>query len=190
MSRFFLGNLVYSISSKDELFNTGDCAMLMGRISTMKRLLQTAILILVFLLFFADNGASAEKDERNQGIRAAGRPKIGLVLSGGGARGAAHIGVLEVLEEMHVPIDCIVGTSMGAIVGGLYASGMSPAEIEDTLTTIDWQSAFNDNIPREDRSFRRKRDDDQYLIKHKAGLCDDGKNVGRNDCRTAGAVVP
>jgi hypothetical protein len=133
MSRFFLGNLVYSISSKDELFNTGDCAMLMGRISTMKRLLQTAILILVFLLFFADNGASAEKDERNQGIRAAGRPKIGLVLSGGGARGAAHIGVLEVLEEMHVPIDFIVGTSMGSIVGGLYASGMSPSEINEAL---------------------------------------------------------
>src|SRR6185436_3900769 len=57
------------------------------------------------------------------------RPKIGLVLSGGGARGAAHIGVLEALEEMHVPVDCVAGTSMGSIVGGLYAAGLSPSEI-------------------------------------------------------------
>ena len=58
------------------------------------------------------------------------RPRIGLVLSGGGARGAAHIGVLKVLEENHVPIDAIAGTSMGAVVGGLYASGLSAADIE------------------------------------------------------------
>src|SRR5512133_1479491 len=61
---------------------------------------------------------------------AQGRPKIGLVLSGGGARGAAHVGVLKVLEELRVPVDVITGTSMGAIVGGFYAAGSSPAEIE------------------------------------------------------------
>jgi NTE family protein len=102
------------------------------------------------------------------------RRKIGLVLSGGGARGAAHIGVIKVLEELRVPIDCIAGTSMGAIVGGLYASGMSIAELEKTLTRVDWSDAFLDDIPREDRSFRRKRDDDLYLLKAKAGLRDDG----------------
>jgi NTE family protein len=105
---------------------------------------------------------------------AADRPKIGLVLSGGGARGAAHIGVLKVLEELRVPIDFIAGTSMGSIVGGLYASGMSPDEIEKTLTSVDWDDTFRDEPRREDRSFRRKQDDTLYLIKNKPGF-NDGK---------------
>jgi len=100
------------------------------------------------------------------------RPKIGLVLSGGGARGAAHIGVIKVLEEMRIPIDYIGGTSMGSIVGGLYASGMSIAELENTVTSVDWEDAFSDLIPREDRSFRRKTDDKTYLVKGKPGLSD------------------
>ncbi len=98
------------------------------------------------------------------------RPKIGLALSGGGARGAAHIGVLKVLEEHRIPVDYIAGTSMGALVGALYASGMSPEELETLISQIDWLDAFTDRIPREDRSFRRKRDDDLYLVKHKPGL--------------------
>ena len=98
------------------------------------------------------------------------RPKIGLALSGGGARGAAHVGVLEVLEKYHVPVDFIAGTSMGSIVGGLYASGMSPDELESMIATIDWTDAFSDRIPRRDRSFRRKRDDDLYLVKSKPGI--------------------
>ena len=98
------------------------------------------------------------------------RPKVGLVLSGGGARGAAHVGVIKVLEELRVPIDFIAGTSMGAIVGGLYATGMSGAEIEAVMTTLDWADAFRDQIDREDRSFRRKRDDDLYLVKARAGF--------------------
>src|SRR5690348_877715 len=73
-----------------------------------------------------------------------GRPRIGLVLSGGGARGAAHIGVLKVLEENHVPIDAIAGTSMGAVVGGLYASGFSARDIERIVSTLNWQDAFKD----------------------------------------------
>src|SRR5690606_36130559 len=68
-----------------------------------------------------------------------GRPRVGLVLSGGGARGMAHIGVLKVLEELRVPIDAIAGTSMGAVVGGLYAAGHSAAEIEKIVSSIDWQ---------------------------------------------------
>ncbi len=99
-----------------------------------------------------------------------GRPKIGLALSGGGARGAAHIGVLEVLEEQRIPIDFIAGTSMGALVGGLYASGLSPARLDSVVSETDWAQAFADNIPRGDRSFRRKRDDDLFLVKHKPGL--------------------
>ena len=78
----------------------------------------------------------------------ADRPRIGLVLSGGGARGAAHVGVLKVLEELRVPIDAIAGTSMGAVVGGLYASGLSAEEIERIMTSVDWQQAFDDRPPR------------------------------------------
>jgi len=76
------------------------------------------------------------------------RPKVCLVLSGGGARGMAHIGVLKVLEELRVPVDCIAGTSMGAVVGGLYASGMRAADIESMMTSVDWQEAFRDTPPR------------------------------------------
>jgi NTE family protein len=109
------------------------------------------------------------------GEEQAERPRIGLVLSGGGARGAAHVGVLKVLEEMHVPIDYIAGTSMGSIIGGLYASGMTPEEIETALETMDWDHIFNDAPPRKDRSFRRKRDDDLYLVKAKPGITDKGE---------------
>ena len=92
------------------------------------------------------------------------RPRIGLVLGGGGARGAAHIGVLRELERHRVPIDAIAGTSMGAIVGGLYASGMSPDELEHTVSTLDWANALSDKPARKDLSFRRKQDDAHYPI--------------------------
>jgi len=91
-------------------------------------------------------------------------PKLALVLSGGGARGAAHIGVLKVLEENHIVPDLIVGTSMGSIVGGLYAAGYSPQQIEDILATIDWNEIFFDTVKRTDRPYRRKGDDSPYLV--------------------------
>ena len=106
------------------------------------------------------------------GAEPSDRPKIGLALSGGGARGAAHVGVLRVLEQMQIPVDYIAGTSMGSIIAGLYASGMTPDEIEHALATMDWEQIFSDDPPREDRSFRRKRDDDLYLIKAKPGYSD------------------
>jgi NTE family protein len=92
------------------------------------------------------------------------RPKLALVLSGGGARGAAHIGVLKVLEEAHVKPDLIVGTSMGSIVGGLYAAGYSAAQIEGILKGTDWKQIFVDKVDRTDRSYRRKQDDATFLI--------------------------
>jgi NTE family protein len=98
------------------------------------------------------------------------RPRIGLVLSGGGARGVAHIGVLKVLEEQHVPIDAIAGTSMGAVVGGLYASGLSAREIERIMTSLNWQEAFRDRPPREDLTLRRKQEDENFLVKFPLGL--------------------
>ncbi len=98
------------------------------------------------------------------------RPRICLVLSGGGARGMAHIGVLKVLEELKIPIDCIAGTSMGAVVGGLYASGMTAAQIDATMRSVDWQEAFRDAPPRRDLAFRRKQDDRNFLVRLWLGL--------------------
>jgi NTE family protein len=102
------------------------------------------------------------------------RPRIGLALSGGGARGASHVGVLKVLERERIPIDYIVGTSMGSIVGGMYAAGMSPEEIEAELIAIDWDDVFEDRVDREIRSYRRKTDDRLWLVNRKLGF-NDGK---------------
>jgi NTE family protein len=99
-----------------------------------------------------------------------GRPRIGLVLSGGGARGAAHIGVLKMLDRLHVPVDVIAGTSMGAVVGGLYASGMSGDEIERALASLNWQAAFRDRPPRTQLDYRRKEEDREFLVNLPLGL--------------------
>src|SRR4030095_8686973 len=87
------------------------------------------------------------------------RPRIGLVLSGGGARGAAHVGVIRALEHLHVPIDAVAGTSMGAVVGWLYAAGLSGDEIEEVFRRFEWQELFRDRAPRRDLVYRRKQDD-------------------------------
>jgi NTE family protein len=100
----------------------------------------------------------------------AGRPRVGLVLSGGGALGAAHVGVLKVLEELRMPVDCITGTSAGAIVGGLYAAGVSPVEIERVLATTDWDEMFSDRPSRRQLTFRRKVDDLTYLAPFEFGF--------------------
>ncbi|RIJ06738.1 hypothetical protein DXT77_28485 [Pseudomonas sp. 91RF] len=102
------------------------------------------------------------------------RPKVGLVLSGGAARGLAHIGVLKALEEQGIKIDAIAGTSMGAVVGGLYASGYKIDELEKLALSIDWQEALSDAPPREDVPFRRKQDDRDFLVKQKLSFRDDG----------------
>ena len=87
------------------------------------------------------------------------RPRVALVLSGGGARGLSHVGVLQVLEEAQVPVDLIVGTSMGAIVGGLYASGMTSAELKQEILAVDWGDLFARREPRQQLSQRRKEED-------------------------------
>jgi len=93
---------------------------------------------------------------------AAERPRIGLVLGGGGARGGAHLGVLEVLEELRVPVDCIAGTSMGALAAGAYAAGVSPAEIEQQVGGTDWIAIFDDTAGRQAENMRQKEFDDRY----------------------------
>lgn len=99
-------------------------------------------------------------------------PKTCLVLGGGGARGAAHIGVLKVIEREHIPVDCITGTSMGAIVGGLYAAGYKADEIEAVLNDIDWKDMFNDDPPRAELPMRRKEDELRFLGGVELGLRD------------------
>ncbi len=92
-------------------------------------------------------------------LPALGRPRIGLVLSGGGARGLAHVGVLKVLEQLQIPVDVITGTSMGAIVGGLYASGMRADELETELSAVRWNEVFTNRVARQQLSQRRKEED-------------------------------
>jgi NTE family protein len=102
------------------------------------------------------------------------RPVVALVLSGGGARGIAHIGVLKVLREQRVPIDIIVATSMGSIVGGAYAAGHTPEEMEKLVNGADWDMLFSDRPPREDLSWRRKEDDLRLVGKSELGIKKDG----------------
>jgi NTE family protein len=104
------------------------------------------------------------------------RPKIGLVLGGGGAKGAAHIGVLKVLEEQKIPVDYIGGTSMGAIVAALYASGLTANELEKVITAIDWKDVFSGDPDRRDIDYRRKVEDFDHLTKLSVGI-KDGKVV-------------
>lgn len=103
------------------------------------------------------------------------RPKVCLALSGGGARGAAHIGILKRLEELKIPVDCIAGTSMGSIVGGLYASGKTADEIEKALGAMDWEYIFNDDPARQDLPLRRKQEERLYLIDARLGVTDKGE---------------
>ncbi len=98
------------------------------------------------------------------------RTRVGLVLGGGGARGLAHVGVLKMLEELRVPIDCIAGTSMGSIIGGLYASGMMPEKMDETLQEIDWRGVFTDGPPRADLSFRTKQEERILLTNKGIGI--------------------
>ena len=90
------------------------------------------------------------------------RPKVGLVLSGGGARGFAHIGVLKMLDSLEIPVDYIAGTSMGGIIGALYATGYSGTEIEDIVMRTDWNEIFTDQPPRNNLPYLQKKDDGRY----------------------------
>src|SRR5262245_37054057 len=92
------------------------------------------------------------------------RPRIGLALGGGGARGGAHVGVLEVLEELHVPVDAISATSMGAVVGGLYAAGVPIERIDRAMREANWSELLDDRPPYRDLVFRRKEDASRYLV--------------------------
>lgn len=114
--------------------------------------------------------AGAQETARAADVTPSERLRVGLVLGGGGARGAAHIGVLRELERMRVPVDAIAGTSMGAVVGGLYASGMSAVELEELVAEMDWAAALSDEPERRDLRFRRRQDARDYPIDLDIGL--------------------
>ena len=123
---------------------------------------------LLALLGRADVARAVQEDAQATPCR------VALVLSGGGALGIAHIGVLRVLEELQVPVDCVAGTSMGAIVGGLYAAGYSPAELESLVHELDWRGFLRDTPDRRRMPFRRKVDDLTYLSRWELGLSGNG----------------
>ncbi|NTV69894.1 MAG: patatin [Azonexaceae bacterium] len=102
------------------------------------------------------------------------RPRIGLVLGGGGARGAAHIGVLEALEKLRVPVDCVAGTSMGALVAGAWVAGMSPERMREALAGADWSDMFVDNPEYAEMSYRNKQVSRRYLPGSESGVSANG----------------
>lgn len=144
------------------------CAALVWSSGLITQRVNLVFTILLLLTIFVNTGFAAETQSEQSGSR----PTIGLALSGGGARGGAHLGVLEILEENRIPVDFIAGTSIGAFVGGLYSSGMSIDEIETASAQMTWNKILEDRSNRTDRSFRRKRDDDLYLIKYRPGFID------------------
>ncbi|MEF1310811.1 patatin-like phospholipase family protein [Vibrio mytili] len=126
----------------------------------------TRYLVLVVSVFLIVPSSFAQT-QNNESLS---RPKIAVVLAGGGAKGAAHIGVLKALEEMNVPVDIVTGTSMGAYVGGLYATGMSADEIESFIYSIDWNSGYRDRVDRSQRRVRDKVYEDRYQITTDLGV--------------------
>ena len=115
---------------------------------------KTALLLLAFFTIL--NAVAQEQEKR--------KPKIGLVLSGGGAKGFAHIGVLKVLEQAGVKIDYIGGTSMGAVVGGLYASGYNAQQIDSIFRSTNFDALLSDYVPRSSKTFYEKRNDEMYAF--------------------------
>ncbi len=117
-------------------------------------------LLLVLSCFRAYSQAPAQAE----------RPKIALVLSGGGAKGAAHIGVIRVLEQLRIPVDIVTGTSMGAYVAGMYALGLDANELERQLLQLDWNQGYQDKVGRDELSLRRKRQNDEFLLRTDIGV--------------------
>jgi NTE family protein len=103
-------------------------------------------------------------------LHAQSRQKIGLVLEGGGALGLAHIGVLQWLYQHHVPVDLVAGTSMGGLVGGMYATGRSPDQIKQLIQNVDWDQALSGQLPFRDLSYRRKEDAVEFPTRIEFGL--------------------
>ncbi len=118
--------------------------------------MKSIILLIVGLLLF-NNGMTAKEPQ-------AQRKKVGLVLSGGGAKGMAHIGALKIIEEAGIPIDYVVGTSMGSIIGGLYSIGYSPEQLDSMVRQQDWTFLLSDRIPRKDKNMLEREIDEKFIL--------------------------
>jgi len=154
---------------------------------------RSLILALVGTLSTQDVTAVAQQSSSSQETRASSssssvknRPKIGLVFEGGGALGFAHIGVIEWMEEHHIPVDYVAGTSMGGLVGGLYASGLGPDEIKAFVRKIDWPTVLSGQIPFDALSYRRKEDKLAFPNRLEFGL---KKGISMPSALNSGAAV-
>jgi NTE family protein len=133
------------------------------------------LLVPITLVFFGSVAApmfsqAQEAAPSATAIAAVHRPRIGLALSGGGALGLAEIGVIQWMEENHIPVDRIAGTSMGGIIAAMYATGMSPAEIQEFALKVDWDAAFLPEPTYTELSYRRKQDRRDFLVNARLGL--------------------
>ncbi|WP_055434691.1 patatin-like phospholipase family protein [Lacinutrix algicola] len=116
-----------------------------------------SFIIAILLLFFLNTNVFAQKEPSKE-------PKVGLVLSGGGAKGLAHIGALKIIDSLGVRIDYIAGTSMGAIIGSLYASGYSGKQLDSIFKKVDFDKILNDEIPRDAKTFYERENNEKYAI--------------------------
>lgn len=155
--------------------------MLLERLDAraVRRMIARASVALALVSGVAGSSLVAAAEPATPTVRAApsafstnGRPRIGLVLSGGGAKGFAHIGVIEELERRHIPVDAISGTSMGAVVGSMYAIGNDAGQIKALASSIDWVTVFSDSQERRELSFRRKREVRDILLNARLGVVD------------------
>jgi NTE family protein len=136
----------------------------MQRLRAPRRSPTFVVAVAIAITMGMSGGAPGQAETQNS------RPRIGLVLAGGGAKGGAHVGVLKVLEELHVPIDCIAGTSMGALVGGGYASGIPAVDLEKFVTNIDWKKVVGSQGRRELEPIEQKRAGTTYSNEFEFGL--------------------
>ena len=121
-------------------------------------------LLLLIALLAGITCASFAAETQNDNALEKGRPKVGLVLAGGGAKGAAHIGVIKVIEEVGIPIDYVAGTSMGSIIGGLYALGYSSAEMDSIISNMDWSLYMSNKMDRREVTYDQKALSSQFLV--------------------------
>src|SRR5271167_4839312 len=124
----------------------------------------TLFLTSILLIGSLASVASQEQSSKSN------RPTVGLVLQGGGALGLAHVGVITWLEEHHIPVNYVAGTSMGGLVGGAYATGRTAAEVRQVVSGINWDQVMSGQTPFDDLSFRRKEDHRQYPNSLEFGL--------------------
>lgn len=122
------------------------------------------ILLFFTLCLFLAPVALAEETEKTAPAPGQKRPKVGLVLSGGGAKGVSHIGALKIIEELGIPIDYVVGTSIGSIIGGFYALGYTAGEMDSLVRAQDWNLLMKDQVDRRKVSYAFKEDADKYLL--------------------------